>query len=84
MPGSTVKPGNILLGLLDKVITPTTTVNDTNELWIGNYLAHGDAAEGIVDAVKTIEVSDDIFMYKLGMWLGHYPPSNMSINKWST
>jgi len=86
MPGSTVKPANIMLGLLKGVITPTTQVDDTGALMIGNYYMHGDEAGGAgwVDPVRTIEVSDDIFMYQLSLWMAHWPPTNMSVSKWMT
>ena len=84
MPGSTVKPGNILLGLLDHVITPTTVIDDPGYLMIGNYPMHGDEVNGMgwVNPVQTIQVSDDIFMYQLSLWMAHYPPTGMSITTW--
>ncbi len=84
MPGSTVKPGNILLGLLSGVITPSTIIDDPGYLMIGNYRMHGDVPGGLgpVNPVSTIQVSDDIFMYQLSLWMAHYPPTNMSTNTW--
>jgi penicillin-binding protein 2 len=84
MPGSTVKPGNILLGLLSGVITPSTVINDTGVLMIGNYPMHGDEVNGAgpVNPVQTIQVSDDIFMYQMALWMAQYPPTSMSINTW--
>ena len=84
MPGSTVKPANMLLGLLDHVITPTTEIDDPGYLMIGNYQMHGDAVNGMgwVNPVETLAVSDDIFMYQLSLWMAHYPPTGMSIETW--
>lgn len=83
-PGSTVKPANIMLGLLKGAITPQTIVDDTGGLQIGNYFMRGDEAggAGLVDPVRTIEVSDDIFMYQLSLWLAHWPPTNISVATW--
>lgn len=83
-PGSTVKPANMMLGLLKGTISTTTTVDDTGALQVGNYLMHGDEANGagVVNPVTTLEVSDDIFMYQLSLWMAHYPPANMNVNTW--
>ena len=86
MPGSTVKPANMMLGLLEKIITPTTKVLDQGFLMIGTYKMHGDnpVGYGWVGPVETLEVSDDIFMYQLSLWLAHWPPVNMKVGTWMT
>ncbi len=84
MPGSTVKPGNILLGLISEAITPSTIINDPGYLQIGNYLMRGDETSGLgpVNPIQTIQQSDDIFMYQMSLWMAHYPPTNMGIYTW--
>lgn len=84
MPGSTVKPANMLLGLLKGAITPHTIIDDPGYLMIGTYQMHGDDINGagLVNPIEALQISDDIFMYQLSLWLAHWPPTNMSINTW--
>lgn len=75
-PGSTFKIVTALAGLEEGAITKDTTVEDIGVLKIGPFefpnwyfLQYG-KTEGIVDIVKAIQRSNDIYFYKVGEWLG--------------
>ncbi|PJE63937.1 hypothetical protein COU89_00570 [Candidatus Roizmanbacteria bacterium CG10_big_fil_rev_8_21_14_0_10_45_7] len=72
-PGSVVKPLYALGALEDGVIDERTIVEDTGVLEVGGtsfgnwyYLQYG-KREGLVDVVKAIARSNDIFFYTLGI-----------------
>lgn len=75
-PGSTYKIVMALAGLEEGNIKPDTQVNDTGVLTIGPfsfpnwYFNQYGKTEGLVDIVKAIQRSNDIFFYKVGEWLG--------------
>ncbi|MFX4301827.1 peptidoglycan D,D-transpeptidase FtsI family protein [Alicyclobacillus tolerans] len=88
-PGSTVKPVNIIAGLMNHVITPSTTIFDEGHEMVGTYNAHDWKwnGHGLVDAKRAIEVSCDTFMYDLGMWLAEWhdhQPAGEKFSYWYT
>ena len=75
-PGSTFKIITSLAALSEKVITSTFTVEDTGVITIGPFsfpnwyfLQYG-KTEGLVDIVKALQRSNDIYFYKVGEVLG--------------
>lgn len=75
-PGSTFKIVTSIAGLEGGAITSKTTVEDTGVITIGQftfpnwYFVQYGKTEGIVDIVKAIKRSNDIFFYKAGEWIG--------------
>lgn len=75
-PGSTFKIVTAIGALEEGAITRTTTVEDTGIITIGPfqfpnwYFNQYGKTEGIVDIVKAIQRSNDIYFYKTGEWLG--------------
>lgn len=75
-PGSTFKLVTAAAGLETKTIDASYTVDDEGILKIGNfsfanwYFTDNGKVEGVVDVVKAIKRSNDIFFYKLGSLLG--------------
>jgi penicillin-binding protein 2 len=75
-PGSTFKLVVASAGLQDGVINETYTVDDQGSLKIGNfsfanwYYTEYGKVEGLVNIVKAIQRSNDIFFYKVGNLLG--------------
>ncbi len=75
-PGSTFKIITAAAGLETGKITAKTQIEDTGEINIGPYkfpnwywLQYG-GKEGLVDIVKAIKRSNDIFFYKVGEMVG--------------
>ncbi len=75
-PGSTFKIVMSLAGIEEGVIKQDTTVEDNGTISIGQFsfpnwyfLQYG-KTEGIVDVVKALKRSNDIFFYKIGEALG--------------
>jgi len=70
--GSTFKIITALAALENKVITPSTPINDPGQLIVGGEHFHNaeGAAYGTLTLVPALEVSDDVFFYTLGldMW----------------
>jgi len=64
--GSTIKPTIAAAGLQDGVITENTTINDTGEIKVGNYVYPDWKAHGLVDVRKAIAVSANVFFYAVG------------------
>jgi len=73
--GSVIKPMISAAALEEKVVTPSTTVNDTGKLEVQNiydpsvvYTFKGWKLEGIgnVNVVRAIEQSSDIYYYQVG------------------
>lgn len=71
-PGSTFKIISAIAGLETKTITKDTLIEDTGNIQIGQfgfgnwYFRQYGKTEGMVDIVKAIARSNDIFFYKLG------------------
>lgn len=75
-PGSTFKLVTALAGLEEGAFTATTTVEDNGVIRIGlfsfpnwYFLQYG-KTEGLVDVVKALKRSNDIFFYKAGELVG--------------
>ncbi len=75
-PGSTFKPLLAAAALEEQVITKTTQVEDVGVLTVGRfsfgnwYFSQYGRKEGLVNVVKALARSNDIFFYKVGEWLG--------------
>lgn len=75
-PGSIFKIVTAIAGLEEKKIDKSTLVEDTGEIKIGDfvysnwYFTQYGKTEGMVDIVKAIKRSNDIYFYKVGEWLG--------------
>jgi penicillin-binding protein 2 len=75
-PGSTFKIVMALAGLQEGALTSETTVTDNGTITIGPfsfsnwYFNQYGKVEGVVDIVKALQRSNDIFFYKVGEWLG--------------
>jgi penicillin-binding protein 2 len=75
-PGSVYKLVVATAGLEEKVIEKSTTIEDTGVLKVGEYSFNNwlwtkkGATEGMVDVVKGLKRSNDIYFYKLGEMLG--------------
>ncbi len=75
-PGSTFKIVTAAAGLEEGVIDADKKVEDTGVLRVGQWTyanwywtSHG-RTDGMVDLVKAIQRSNDIYFYKVGEWLG--------------
>jgi len=75
-PGSTFKPVVAAAGLETGAIDESFTIDDTGVVKIGEfsfanwYFTQYGRTEGLVNVVKAIKRSNDIFFYKLGEMLG--------------
>jgi len=75
-PGSVFKIVTAVAGLEEEVIDQSTTVEDTGQIEAGGrtfgnwYYSQYGKTEGMVDIVKALKRSNDIFFYKVGAWLG--------------
>jgi len=75
-PGSTFKIVTAVAGLEEKAIRKDTLIEDTGEIKIGAftfpnwYFKQYGKTDGMVDVVKAIKRSNDIFFYKTGEQLG--------------
>ena len=72
MPGSTFKPIVALAALQEKIVQPNTFVNTPVELRFGRRTYHNShpVAYGSMNIIKAIEVSNNIFFYKMGIAMG--------------
>ncbi|MBU2592860.1 MAG: penicillin-binding transpeptidase domain-containing protein [Patescibacteria group bacterium] len=75
-PGSTFKIVTAIAGLEENEIDADKEVEDTGEIKIGEWrfgnwywLEYG-RTEGMVNLVKALKRSNDIYFYKVGEWLG--------------
>jgi len=83
-PGSVFKPVTSIAGLEEGKIDATTEVEDTGVLKVGDWqygnwywLDYG-RTEGMVNLVKALKRSNDIYFYKVGEWTG-----SDNIAKWA-
>ncbi len=84
MPGSTEKPLTLMYALTKGVINQNTTVYDPGYLMVGNTQLNEWVPWGFgtVTVPQAIEESSDVYLYQVGLWLGHYPPASGNINQW--
>lgn len=70
-PGSTFKPFVALAALSEKIITPNTYVNAPSSLKYGRrlYHDHSRTGHGNINVMQAIELSSNIFFYKMGIQL---------------
>ncbi|MDD5361003.1 MAG: penicillin-binding protein 2 [Ignavibacteria bacterium] len=69
-PGSTWKMMMALAGMASGKITPTTTISCPGSLTYGNRTFEDHGAYGSITAVRALEVSSNVFFYKMGLMLG--------------
>ena len=75
-PGSTFKIVNASAGLADKIIDANFTVDDTGILKIGSftfanwYYTDYGRTDGVINVVKALQRSNDIFFYQLANKIG--------------
>ncbi len=71
-PGSTFKPIVALAALQEKIITPTTLVSAPSSLRFGRrvYHDHSEHGHGNINVIKALELSSNIFFYRMGIALG--------------
>jgi penicillin-binding protein 2 len=79
--GSTFKIVTALAALESGVITPSTTTEDNGKITVGTetFQNAGGVANGTLSLVPALEVSSDVFFYKLGldMW------KNNELQRWA-
>ena len=64
--GSTIKPFVASAGLQEKVISENTTINDSGEIKVGDWVFPDWKAHGHTDVRKAIAESCDVFFYAVG------------------
>lgn len=75
-PGSVFKIVTAIAGLEEEKINQSTLVEDIGEIKVGRftygnwYFRQYGKTEGMVDILKAIQRSNDIYFYKVGEWLG--------------
>ncbi len=76
-PGSTFKIVSAVAGLESGKVKADTKVEDTGVIYLGSFafpnwywIQYG-KTEGLVDIVKAIARSNDIFFYRVGEWVGN-------------
>jgi penicillin-binding protein 2 len=94
IPGSTVKPANLITALEAGVISPWTTMQDVPKILVAGWPIKDDAYHGLVSPIKAIAESCDYFFYQVGLrltnWLGAsasnggVPGDGKSVMTWAT
>ncbi len=75
-PGSTFKIASALAGLSSGKITAATQIEDTGIMYLGPfsfanwYFTEYGRKEGMVDIIKALQRSNDIFFYRVGQMVG--------------
>ncbi|MCE1165422.1 MAG: penicillin-binding protein 2 [Bacteroidetes bacterium] len=69
-PGSTWKMMMALAAMASGKITPTTTISCPGSFTYGNRTFEDHGGYGAIPVVRAIEVSSNVFFYKLGLMLG--------------
>jgi len=64
--GSTIKPMMAAAGLEEGIINESTTINDSGQIAVGDYVFPDWKAHGKVDVKKAIAESCDVFFYAVG------------------
>jgi penicillin-binding protein 2 len=67
--GSTFKPITAVAGLEEGLITPDTPVDDPGQITVGGitFKNAGDAVNGTITLPTALQVSSDVYFYKLGL-----------------
>jgi penicillin-binding protein 2 len=83
--GSTFKPITALAGLEKGLITPGTTIDDPGFIQIGEQKRFNakHQAYGAVDLTRAIQVSSDVYFYKLGQDAFYAPGDNLVIQRYA-
>ncbi len=84
--GSTFKPITATAALQSGVWSPGETFDDTGQLcFTGGLCLHnaGHVANGVLDLVGAIRVSDDVFFYNLGRLLNSPAPQGGALQRWA-
>jgi penicillin-binding protein 2 len=83
--GSTFKPITATAGLEAGTFTPDTVQDDPGQVKIGNIIFHnaGNAANGPVSLRRALQVSSDVFFYRLGAWMNNQRPAGGPIQTWA-
>jgi penicillin-binding protein 2 len=73
--GSTFKPITAVAALQSGVITPKTIVNDPGTFSFGGFVRHnaGNTPHGDIAMAQALQVSSDVFFYRLGAQLAFRP-----------
>ena len=85
---STMKPITALAGLDKGLITPSTTIDDPGCIQVGEAerCNANSQAYGSVDLARALQVSSDVYFYKLGMnafYRGDEPGKALIIQRWA-
>jgi penicillin-binding protein 2 len=85
---STMKPITALAGLDKGLITPATTIDDPGCIQVGEAKRcnANNQAYGSVDLARALQVSSDVYFYKLGMtayYRGDEPGKSLIIQRWA-
>jgi penicillin-binding protein 2 len=85
---STMKPITALAGLDKGLITPATTIEDPGCIKVGEIdrCNANEQAYGAVDLARALQVSSDVYFYKLGMsayYRGDEPGKALIIQRWA-
>ncbi len=83
--GSTFKAITALAGLEKGLVTPGTTINDPGYIQIGEQKRTNakNQAYGAVDLARAIQVSSDVYFYKLGQDAFYAPNDNLVIQRYA-
>jgi penicillin-binding protein 2 len=83
--GSTFKPITATAALESGTITPDTVQDDPGSVKIGNIIFQnaGGAANGPVALRKALQVSSDVFFYKLGAATNSQKPGGGPVQSWA-
>ena len=77
-PGSTVKPSSLIAALTYGAITPSQTFDSQGSIQVSGQTMHDDTAFGVVNGIKAIAVSCEVFFYEVGLHLGHWLGSTLT------
>jgi penicillin-binding protein 2 len=83
--GSTFKPITATAALESGVWSLDQTYDDTGQFCLGGECRHnsGGVANGVVNLVQAIRVSDDVFFYNLGALTNSQRPQGGALQKWA-
>jgi penicillin-binding protein 2 len=83
--GSTFKAITALATLEKGLITPATTIDDPGYIQIGEQKRYNakHQAYGAVDLIRAIQVSSDVYFYKLGQDAFYAPNDNLVIQRYA-